>query len=149
LRLFSSRPKLRPHDEGPACDTVVPVERGKVPSVFPAECDSNALMPTTGHMMMMGSRHTTMELLAPMLSNVGRVGRPVVDRTGLSGRFDYTVEFVPESNSAASADANGTDASAGPTFLEAIREQLGLKLEPTVAPIEVLVVDHVERPSEN
>jgi uncharacterized protein (TIGR03435 family) len=64
-----------------------------------------------------------------------------VDQTGLSGRFDFTPEWTPEPDS--SADAPGA------TFVEALREQLGLKLTPAKGSIQMLVIDHVERPSEN
>ena len=63
-------------------------------------------------------------------------GRPVVDRTGLTGRFDFTLNWAPEGS---------TDAAAASIFT-ALQEQLGLKLEATTGPIDVLVVDAVERP---
>ncbi|HSY67210.1 MAG TPA: TIGR03435 family protein, partial [Edaphobacter sp.] len=65
----------------------------------------------------------------------------VVDETGLSGTFDFTLEWVPEFN--APPDA------AGPNFREALSGQLGLKLEPRQGPVDILVVDHVEHPSAN
>lgn len=64
-------------------------------------------------------------------------GRPVVDRTGLTGRFDFTLNWAPEG----SID---TDA---PSIFTAVQEQLGLKLEPTRGPVDVLVVDSAERPT--
>lgn len=85
-----------------------------------------------------------MDQLAEALSGLGRLDRPVVDQTGLSGGIDYEMEWTQEPNSAGPPDANPP-----PTFLEALREQLGLKLEAAKAPLRVLVIDHVERPSEN
>jgi uncharacterized protein (TIGR03435 family) len=73
----------------------------------------------------------------------------VVDRTGLSGRYDFTLEWTPESNRPAASDTDAQSDLRGPTFEEALKEQLGLKLESTRAPVDVLVIDHVERPSEN
>jgi uncharacterized protein (TIGR03435 family) len=64
-------------------------------------------------------------------------GRPVVDRTGLSGRFDFTLTWAPEGS---------TDTDA-PSIFTALQEQLGLKLEPTTGPVDVLVIDSVERPT--
>jgi uncharacterized protein (TIGR03435 family) len=74
---------------------------------------------------------------------------PVVDRTGLSGRFDYSIEFAPETNGPSPANGDAPADAPGLTFLQAPREQLGLRLESTKAPLRVLVIDHVERPSEN
>ena len=64
-------------------------------------------------------------------------GRPVVDRTGLAGTFDIELEW------AASPDADG------PSIFTALREQLGPKLESTRAFVDVLVIDSVQRPTEN
>jgi uncharacterized protein (TIGR03435 family) len=132
-------PKLRPHSEGPACDAVVDS------MVFPDRCEVMAV--TAGrpdHITMAGSRNTTLPLIAGALPGLGRLGRPVVDQTGLTGKFDFTLEWTPE--------PNGPDAAVDPqgsTFLEALRDQLGLKLESTKAPLKILVVDSVERPTEN
>jgi uncharacterized protein (TIGR03435 family) len=64
-------------------------------------------------------------------------GRPVVDRTGLTGRFDFTLTWAPEGS---------TDTNA-PSIFTAVQEQLGLKLEPARGPVDVLVVDSAERPT--
>ena len=102
-----------------------------------------------GRMFLLGSRNTTMDLLAHSLNNIGRLGRPVVDRTELNGRFDFTMEWTTESNRHANTDADVQPDSQGTTFLEAVKEQLGLKLESTKAMLDILVIDHVERPSDN
>jgi len=75
------------------------------------------------------------------------VDRPVLDRTGLSGTFDFAIEFTPEPNGA--APPNFQPDVTGPTFLETLQDQLGLKLEPTTGPVSVFVVDHAEQPSPN
>ena len=69
-------------------------------------------------------------------------GRPVLDKTGLSGQFDVDLKWTP---------ALGADAPAGDTvsIFTAVQEQLGLKLEYVTAPLDVLVLDRIERPSEN
>ena len=66
-------------------------------------------------------------------------GRPVVDRTGLDGAYAFTLDWVP-------APPPDSDA---PDIFAALREQLGLLLESTKGPVEKLVIDHVEKPSEN
>jgi uncharacterized protein (TIGR03435 family) len=71
-------------------------------------------------------------------------GRPVIDKTGLEGRFAWSVSYTPFSS-----DANAA-ATGPPDILAAVQEQLGLRLEPKKESLQVLVVDHVERaPSEN
>src|SRR5208283_4735022 len=87
----------------------------------------------------------SVSLLAEELSK--EVGRSVVDRTGIAGRYDLTVKWTPDDRV---PSADGSDASrSGPSLYTAIQEQLGLKLEPTRGPVEVLVIDHIEKPSEN
>jgi uncharacterized protein (TIGR03435 family) len=75
-------------------------------------------------------------------------GRPVVDRTGITGDFNYSIEFTPFS---APPDAvlQGRPIVAGPTLFTALEETLGLHLEPARVPIEFLVIERVERPTEN
>jgi uncharacterized protein (TIGR03435 family) len=72
-----------------------------------------------------------------------RMGRAVLDQTGLSGSFNFKMEFVPDQAGPAATDLRG------PIFLDALEEQLGLKLSPQKAAITVLVIEHVERPGAN
>ena len=142
-------PKLRPHADGPPCSA---------PSTeaFPEVCDVYMMTSKPDRSVMAGSRNTTIAALAANLpgqvmaasglfpgtvpSGDGRLDRPVVDQTGLTGKFDYSLQWTP--------DSNATD-SPGPTFLEALRDQLGLKLTSTKGPIQTLIVGHVESPSQN
>ena len=146
-------PKLRPHAEGPPCSAHVTVpaqsSSAHVPDVFPPYCGGYMAMPGPNNTMLLGSRKTTMKLIAASLPSVGAVGRPVVDQTGLSGNYDFTMQWTPESNAVRPPGADSQPASQGPSFLEALKEQLGLKLKPTKAPLNVLVIDHIERPSPN
>lgn len=82
----------------------------------------------------------TMDQLARQLSLTA--GRPVLDRTGLSGHYTYTLDWLPENG----APAPDLDI---PSLFTAVQEQLGLRLEATKAPIEMLIIDRAERPSEN
>ena len=71
------------------------------------------------------------------------LARPVVDTTGLSGTWDVVLDWTP-------VDTSGDDPKAtGPSLITAVQEQLGLKLETQRAPIEYLMIDQVERPTEN
>jgi len=78
--------------------------------------------------------------------------RPVIDRTGLQGRFDFTLTWTPDETQFASFGVRiptSADPNAPPVLFTAIQEQLGLKFDSVRAPVEVLVIDRVERPSAN
>jgi uncharacterized protein (TIGR03435 family) len=79
--------------------------------------------------------------------------RPVVDQTGLSERYDFTLNFKPDPAQAAllggPAAPAGDNSDAALDIFAAFQQQLGLKLEPTRAPVDVLVIDKVAKPSEN
>jgi uncharacterized protein (TIGR03435 family) len=92
-----------------------------------------------------GSRNTTLALMAGALPGMGRLDHAMVDQTGLTGRWDFAIEFTPERPDGAPPPE---DAQA-PTFIQALREQLGLKLESIKAQLPLLTIDHVERPTEN
>jgi uncharacterized protein (TIGR03435 family) len=94
-------------------------------------------------------------LLAKLAQFLTRVtGRPVVDKTGLTGAYDFTVRFSPDDSQLQASPAGAPNGAPpappdnGPLFA-AIQQQLGLKLEPGKGPVEVIVIDHVERPSGN
>jgi bla regulator protein BlaR1 len=136
-------PKLRLHSEGPPCDAP------PSPDVFPPKCYVMMMSMNTGRMPIGASRDTTMPLIADALPSMGGLARPVVDRTGLSGKFDFTLEWAPEPDSIPRAPGEPVPDIQGPSFQAALREQLGLKLESAKAPLQVLIIDRVERPSEN
>jgi uncharacterized protein (TIGR03435 family) len=88
-----------------------------------------------------------------------QLGSTVQDKTGLMGKYDFTLQWTPDRNASpmpgapepgqqGPGAAASTDAS-GPSIFTAVQEQLGLKLESQKGPVEVLVIDHVETPSEN
>ena len=76
-----------------------------------------------------------------------RLHRQVRDKTGLTGLYDFVLQWSPDEASGESADASG--ASQAPSLFTALQEQLGLKLESTKGPVPTIIVDHVEMPSEN
>jgi uncharacterized protein (TIGR03435 family) len=129
-------PNLVPHADGPPCDGSGGLD------VFPKVCHLYSL-DSKGGRYLGGSRDTTMELIAGSLPSFGRLSRPVVDQTGLTGRFDFKLEWVPDSTSPSEAQPDG------PSFIEALREQLGMKLESIRGPVQTLIIDRIERPSEN
>jgi bla regulator protein blaR1 len=147
-------PSLRPHADGPACDPNAKLSIPTTDSVFPPICDAYMLKQTPDHILLAGSRNTTMELVAASLPTLAKLGRPVVDQTGLTGRYDFTLRWTPESDSpisssASSSGANSQPDPSGTRFDEALREQLGLKLKSAITPLEIPVIDHIEQPTEN
>jgi uncharacterized protein (TIGR03435 family) len=96
-----------------------------------------------------GSRNNSMKVIAQALTAIGGSDHPLIDQTGLTGNYDFTVEWSPAASRIAATDAGAAPADGAPTFLEALHEQLGMKIVSTRAPLEFLVIDHVERPSEN
>jgi uncharacterized protein (TIGR03435 family) len=93
-------------------------------------------------------RKVTLALLAEMAPNpTSGVDRPVFDHTGLDGTFDVSIEWAPRLSGP--TPPGFTSDPDGPTFTEALQDQLGLKLAPQTGPVDVLVIDHVEQPSEN
>ena len=93
--------------------------------------------------------------LARILS--GQLGRTVVDKTGLTGDYDYKLDWTPDDagpvmtkggNPATGDNAASQDAG-GPSLFTALEEQLGLKLESTKGPSDVIVIDALEQPTGN
>lgn len=83
------------------------------------------------------STNVSMPNFAGLLSR--RLDRAVIDHTGLKGGYDFRLEWAP----------NPAADSAEPSLFTALQEQLGLKLESTKSPVEIIVIDNIERPSEN
>ncbi len=144
-------PKMIRHEDGRVCgapgDPIGPVLPGLIGGKddagrenFPPMCDSLAVIRRRDGSMFVGYRDATMGQLSGSLSGI--LGQPLLDHTGLTGRFDFTLAWVSES--AASQDPIGPT-----TPLDALRDQLGMKVESTKGPVKILVVDKVEKPSEN
>jgi len=90
--------------------------------------------------------HSMQELVNDLSRAMG--DRTVVDRTGLAGEFDFTIDYERDTDVPGVSGAVDLGA-VGPSMFTAFQEQLGLKLESVTAPVEVLVIDHAEQPSEN
>ncbi|MGP0019114.1 MAG: TIGR03435 family protein [Candidatus Sulfotelmatobacter sp.] len=93
--------------------------------------------------------------LAPLVEQLSwQLGHTVVDKTGLKGNYDFSVRWTPGESEAgmmklmgsAPVTEGASSVSSGPTLFTAIEDQLGLKLVPQTAPMQVLVIDHVEKP---
>jgi uncharacterized protein (TIGR03435 family) len=99
-----------------------------------------------------GATNATMADFAEALGQ-GALDRPAVDQTGLTGRFDFRLTWTPDeahfSAVGGSKPSPTESVDAPPDLFTAIEEELGLKLLSTKAPVDVLVIDHVEKPSAN
>jgi uncharacterized protein (TIGR03435 family) len=147
-------PQLQPHPAGDATCSTAPSKSGHTTvnsGVYPATCGGILEMqPASPGDERIGARNVSMETIASYLSILGDgITRPVLDRTGLTGKFDFNLEWAPESNRPSSSDANAPPEAQGSTVLQALKQQLGLKLEPAKGPVETIVIDHIETPSAN
>jgi len=149
-------PNLRPHPASDTCGPPTPqldqptaAHRASAPSAvgdLPPVCGVIAHVQSSGDLHdHNAARAIPLSLLAtslPTMVGLAAIPRPVVDQTGLSGLYDFTLHWnwTP-------ADAETGDNAAA--FREALKAQLGLELKPTHAPLSFLIVDRVEHPSEN
>jgi uncharacterized protein (TIGR03435 family) len=96
---------------------------------------------------------TMVEMAQTLTQELSReLGRVVIDKTGIAGRYDVTLKWTPDTGSGSiNSGTEGTmpPPDFGPSIFTAIQEELGLKLESTKGPVQVLAIDHVEMPSEN
>lgn len=153
-------PKLVAHPAGEPCDNTPPkpAEDAKTPPAFsvaggfPLICGGiMGMPPSTPGLLALGARNVTMGLIANTLTGVGNLGRPVLDQTGLTGKYDFLLEFVRDRGSEPgdAGDAAAPPDNDGPGIEQALKEQLGLKLESQKGPVDVWIVDHVEHATEN
>jgi uncharacterized protein (TIGR03435 family) len=98
-----------------------------------------------GHVEVRGE---PIKFFADFLGNLPEIGgRMVVDQTGLTGTYAFTLNYTPQQ--LAEATDNGSSTPSGPSLFAALTEQLGLKLKSTHAPIDVVVIDHIDPPTPN
>ena len=167
--LLADRFKLTIHRESkelPIYTLVIAKGGPKLPEAKPGDTYPNGFKgpegrPGTG-MMRGRDGHVTGQGV-PLANLVGmlsrQLGRTVIDKTGLAGKYDFTLQWTPDESQGpmfkgADGGPQGSNSvappeSAGPSLFTAIQEQLGLKLESQKGPVEIIVIDHVEKPSEN
>ena len=111
------------------------------PKLTPTDAaEGDRVSSSQGDRMLRG-KNLTIAALARML--IGTVGAPVIDKTGLSGKYIIDLKFKPVLDAARESD------NSLPTIFAALQETLGLKLESMKGPVEVLVIDKAELPTEN
>jgi uncharacterized protein (TIGR03435 family) len=110
------------------------------------------MRPATGGLTLTMNNGTMQDFTSFLLQMVVMLDRPVVDNTGLRGKFDLTLTFLPDETQFNGRPPIGKLADGvepAPTLFEALRQQLGLKLSPEKTAVEVIAIDHVEKPSPN
>jgi uncharacterized protein (TIGR03435 family) len=152
-------PQLKQHPDDSPCSTAPPRADSLAPTVaggFPEPCGAiTDVQPTAPGRLRVGARNMPMAMMADSLfflgnmGNSGNLDRPILDETGLAGKFDFVLEWTPQSGGPRPPGATFQPDPTGPTFMEALKEQLGLKLVPQTGPVDVLVIDHIEEPSPN
>jgi bla regulator protein BlaR1 len=148
-------PQLNPHLNDPPCSNTGPQfasasgSPSTLPSGLPVDCSDLVGLPSASGRQRVGARNVSIALLANWLPQMGNLDRAVLDKTGLNGTFDFTFEWTPQHTGPAPTREHLPErpSEPGSTFVEDLKEQLGLKLEPQNGPVEVLVIDHVEKPS--
>ena len=144
--LLASRFEFKMHRETREWQVYSLVAGKNGPKLTPSEEKGSSTRVGNGHMEAKG---ITMDSLAYSLA--GWLGRPTVNKTGLEGKFNLTLDFEPERSVRVVGGAEpiaGVDV-ARPSLFTAVQDQLGLKLESRKAPVEMLVVDHIARPTDN
>jgi uncharacterized protein (TIGR03435 family) len=98
--------------------------------------------------ILLPARNATMRDFTSLLQRA-LLDRPVVNKTGLTGKYDFDLEWAPDSSQFGGDIAPASADAPSAPFFTAIQQQLGLKLEATRGPVDALVVDHAEPPSAN
>ena len=164
-------PQLRAHPTSDTCATTVfpdaagvgaDTEKNGAPKsaggtnssqTLPIPCGMIArLPPSTPGLHRIGGRNVTLTMVAeslPAQTGLATFPKPVIDRTGLSGTFDFSLEWTQAVASDMAVGPNAQGEEPGPSIAQAMKQQLGLKLESTKGPVELLVIDHVEQPTAN
>ena len=142
-KLLADRFRLKFHREQRVMDAyAIHVAKGG-PKLKPAaNPDAEADEQGNGHGTEQTITYTSVTMKEFAFGSQFMMDRPVVDQTGLTGRYDFSFRYTDD-------EAHTTDPNAPPGLFTAVQEQLGLKYEPVNAPVEVFVIDSVERPTAN
>jgi uncharacterized protein (TIGR03435 family) len=148
-------PQLHPHPTSDTCAAPTPDQSDSAPRPaaassaigdLPPVCGVIAHVPSSAPGQHYGGRAVSLSLFAPSvptMTGLAATPRPVVDQTGLPGLYDFTLTWIHDPSGDDATGENSTN------FHEALKKQLGLELKSTHAPIDILIVDHVDHPSEN
>jgi uncharacterized protein (TIGR03435 family) len=166
-QVLTDRFKLKVHrgqQELPVYELVIAKKGPKLKEAIPGDTYANGIkgpdgVARAGMMWMIPGQLTGQAIpisnLARLLSR--QLGLTIVDKTGLTGKYDIKLQWDPEESrgpmfagpQGGNQEAAPPPDASGPSIFTALREQLGLRLQSTKGPVETLVIDHIERPSEN
>jgi uncharacterized protein (TIGR03435 family) len=146
-------PQLKPHNPSASCSAPLPLPATRtsaadIVGLWPTTCGDGSEATLSKYVLREGGRDMTMSAIADWLTGSGEYDRPFVDRTELAGRYDFVLEFDPESLGREGISSVPRDDS-GPNFMEAVKEQLGLGLKKQDGPVSIFVVDNIEYPTAN
>jgi len=163
--VLEERCTLRFHHETRDLTTYVLVVAKGGPKLEPSQVAGGQTNPAPGRGaasagVSVGDKGVTMSGHGASMASIARwislqLGSTVVDKTGLTATYDYSVEFAPDESMRAGMLPPGPGGgspppeSEGPSIFAALQEQLGLKLEARKEPVDVVVIDHIDRPTEN
>jgi uncharacterized protein (TIGR03435 family) len=148
-------PQLHPHSEDVACSTIPPPpptpgspqSSTTITNGLPIVCGGIVAMPESAPgRMRVGGRNVPIGMIISTLAQMGGFDRSVIDQTTLTGNFDFSIEWTPQRRN---PDADPQNDDSGSQLMQALNEQLGLKLESKKGPVEVFILDHIEKPSPN
>jgi uncharacterized protein (TIGR03435 family) len=140
-------PRIRPHSDDVPCPAEMPlsgqpaISQKMISGDFPERCGMSMWV-DSGRFHMAGRNVPMSMFMGYFMADPGT--KPVVNKTGLTGNYDFALEYSSDHASPGyQPDSNG------PTWVEALKNQLGFKLKSETDPVETLVIDHVEEPSAN
>jgi uncharacterized protein (TIGR03435 family) len=164
-------PQLRPHPATDTCITTVFPNGAAVAAdlqkhdtqdsaavtstsqTLPIPCGMIArLPPSAPGRHRIGGRNVTLAMLAeslPAQTGLATFPKPVIEQTGLSGTFDFSLEWTQAISNDMALGPNAQGEAPGPPIAQAMKEQLGLTVDSTKGPVKVLVIDHIEQPTAN
>ena len=144
--LLAERFKLTAHQETRELPVYALVVAKGGPKFEKTEANGTDIGTGNSHIKIHGG--DSVEILAEQLAKV--LGRVVLDKTGIQGRYDITLRWTPENGLPDKVNGASTpEETNGPSIFTAVQEQLGLRLDPQKGPVGVLVVDRAEMPTEN
>lgn len=151
-------PQLRKHSPDAPCSQPISAPQSGTsagttsspttdPAGFPVVCGgfANYMRPIAPYHRRFGGGNVSMATIVGSFSGLGKLRRPVVDQTGLTGGYDFFLDYLPDPPPGKELPA---DAS-GPDFVGALRVELGIRLVHQRSTIDFVIVDHIERPSAN
>ena len=148
-RLLADRFQLKTHWESRELPVYALVVAKNGPTLQTAKDPANGLGTSAGYGQLQAISATLADIAQVMTQEASNeLGRVVIDKTGIAGKYDIRLKWTPDL-AADRPTPPGTTAEPPPSIFTAIQEQLGLKLESTKGPVQVLVIDRAEMPSGN